>query len=204
MDSSTLDVVYIPRESWELGWDALVAIGTMLLAWATFRTIKQTRTLEQSRLEARQKELRHQAGYMSVVFDHELNMIVGLSSQVLRDAWVHRRGDPRVAFQAALFATDRIQIPLMLKFASRVNRFDSLTATVVLVVVSRVMQAKLNRPPFEADDVPPEKAINLSRGAVKQLTRLRHEAKVARRMLRQYRPASVTIRESSSRIVESI
>src|ERR1700722_2641369 len=175
MDTTTLDVVYIPKSAWELGWDTLVAIGTLLLAATTYGVIRQTRNLESSRTKARNDERRHQAGYMSVVFDHELNMIIGLTSQVLRDAWKYRRIDANVSLEAAIFATDKIQIPMMLKFAARVNRFDSLTATVVLVVISRGMQAKLNRPPFE--EIPPTKIPKLSRGAVKQMHSIRREAK---------------------------
>ncbi len=197
MDSATLDVVYIPRAAWELGWDALVALGTILLAVATFKTIKETRRLENDRLEQRARERLHQAGYMSVVFDHELNMITGLASQVLRDAWQHRRGDLTIALDAAVFAADKIQIPMLLKFAARVNRFDDLTATVVLIVISRVMQAKLNRPP-PIEQIPRRKLPKLSRGAVKQMHSIRKEAKVARALLKQYRPANVFIRESSS------
>jgi hypothetical protein len=78
-----------------------------------------------------------------------------------------------------------------------VNRFDSLTATVVLVVVSRVMQAKLNRPP--EGEIPAAKVEKLSRGAVKQMHSMRREAKVARNLLKQYRPSGVIILESSAR-----
>ncbi len=32
MASATLDVVYIPKDSWEFGWDALVALATFFTA----------------------------------------------------------------------------------------------------------------------------------------------------------------------------
>jgi hypothetical protein len=35
MDTSTLDIVYVPGDAWKLGWDAIVGIGTLLLAVAT-------------------------------------------------------------------------------------------------------------------------------------------------------------------------
>jgi hypothetical protein len=181
---------------WEFGWDALVAIGTVALAIATFVAIKQTRRIELSRQRDRDLQRLHQAGYMSVAFDHELQMIIGLTAEVIRVAWRTRRKDAMGTLEAANFALEKIQIPIMLKFAPRVNRFDNLTATMVLVVISRVLQAKLNRMPLGGEEIRKDVASKLSRSVVKTIHSIRREAKLARASLRQYRPAGVFIREA--------
>ncbi len=46
VDAHTLDVVFVQKNPWEWGWDAGVAIGTILLAIATFAAIRDARRVE--------------------------------------------------------------------------------------------------------------------------------------------------------------
>jgi len=51
MDSASLDVVYVTRSPWELGWDACVGLGTLALAIATLITVYYSWKAERVRQE---------------------------------------------------------------------------------------------------------------------------------------------------------
>jgi hypothetical protein len=193
------EVFYVPapHDPWEWSWDAWVAIGTIALAVVTVLTLLYSMRTENRRAAERNKIRLKEAGYLSIVFDHEFHMVEGFSRATLRNIRKTWMRDTAGALEEIIQVAEHFHVPLLTKFAGRANRFDVNTATLVTVAMSRITQASRHTPDGDAD-LPLPVVRRMCRGAAKQLTIIIREVRAARASLQKYHPEDIKIVKPSS------
>lgn len=181
------------QSAWTFGWEALVALSTLALAFVTLAAVIIPLRIERRRAADAEARRRKEAANLAMVFDHELHMAEGLATALIREVRSLWRTDVGDALLSGEEAIRRIETPLLLKFAPRMDRFDVETGTMALLVLSRILQAKKavnERPP---GPIPTEHAQRICLVQVRTAVNIVRETRAARLLLVKHRPANMAV-----------
>jgi hypothetical protein len=168
----------------EVNWDALVAVGTLLLALVTTGAVWIPIRIERQRLEEREKRWRQEAGYIALAFDRELYIAEGVAKIIIRTTRRSWRTTPVDTAVKSLDGFSRMRTPLIEKFAFHLDRFDPETATKVLKALSRISMTQILRNPQQTRT--PAQALRSCRSSVRTAITIIREVRDARKKLPDY------------------